>query len=184
MTGAFPADLRDGDILLCKGSDLIARLIQWGTKSPYSHVAVVASASLGLVIEAIPKGGVRAIYYNNLKTPHEIYRVKPGYSFRHAGVVAYLIAMLARSYDFASVVRLGWKLALRRLKLIGLLGLKVLRRKESADALQEGEDYFCSELCYKAYYFGGGLDIVPEVGAGETTSPADISKSAVVARAG
>ena len=174
------AQLSDGDILLCKGTDLIARLIKWGTRSQYSHVAVIASAKLGLVIEAIPKGGVRAVYYKNLKTPHEIYRVKPEYSFQHAGVVSYLITTLARAYDFRSVIRLGWKLGLRRLRLVKLLGLKILRRTDSSNALQEDEDYFCSELCYKAYHFGGGLDIVPQVDSAETTSPGDIAKSKVV----
>ena len=174
------AQLSDGDILLCKGNDLIARLIKWGTRSQYSHVAVIASAKLGLVIEAVPKGGVRAIYYKNLKSPHEIYRVKPEYLFQHEGVVSYLITTLARAYDFRSVIRLGWKLGLRRLRLLKLLGLKMLRCKASADALQEDEDYFCSELCYKAFYFGGGLDIVPHVDSAETTSPGDIANSPIL----
>ena len=52
---------RDGDILLCKSNGLVPSLIKWGTGSPYSHVAVIASAKLGLIIEAIPAGGVRAI---------------------------------------------------------------------------------------------------------------------------
>ena len=170
-------DLHDGDILLCKGTDLVAKLIKWGTKSEYSHVAVVASAHLGLVIEAIPAGGVRAIYYKNLKTAHDNYRVKPEYLFKHAGVVAYLITTLARKYDFKSACRLGLKLTLRRLRLIKLFGLKLIGKKTSADDVQEDQDYFCSELCYKAFYFGGGLDIVPEVGEGETTSPGDIASS-------
>lgn len=37
---------QDGDILLCKGSDPVSRLIKWGTKSVYSHVAIIASAQL------------------------------------------------------------------------------------------------------------------------------------------
>lgn len=41
-------------------------------------------------------------------------------------------------------------------------------------------DYFCSELCYEAFYNGGGLDIVPEVPEADVASPGDIAKSAVV----
>lgn len=47
---------KDGDILLCTGCDLISKLIKWGTNSAYSHVAIVASADLELIIEAIPAG--------------------------------------------------------------------------------------------------------------------------------
>lgn len=172
--------LCDGDILLCKGTDLIAKIIMWGTKSKYSHVAVIASSPLGLVVEAIPAGGVRAIYYKNLKATHDIYRVKSEYSFKHSGVVAYLITTLARKYDFKSVCRLGWKLALRRLRLVKLFGLKLFGRKAGADKVQEDQDYFCSELCYKAFYFGGGLDIVPQVSDAETTSPGDIALSPMI----
>ena len=173
------AQLSDGDILLCKGTDLIARLIKWGTGSVYSHVAVVASAQLALVVEAIPTGGVRAIYYKNLKTPHDIYRVRDGYPFNQAGVVSYLITTLARKYDTWGVLKLGFKLGLRRLRLIKLLGLKLIGHK-AADDLQKDEDYFCSELCYKAFYFGGGLDIVPQIGDAETTSPGDIAESKII----
>lgn len=44
----------------------------------------------------------------------------------------------------------------------------------------EYRNRFCSELCYEAFFHGGGLDIVPEVPQADITSPGDISKSAVV----
>jgi len=178
--GRVLAAFKDGDILLCKGNDAIAKLIRWGTNSVYSHVAVVASARLGLVIEAIPAGGVRAISAENFKGSYEIYRVKGMYPFDTNGVTSYLIKMLARGYDFKSVMRLGWKLFLRRLRLAKLAGLKFARLKAMSDALQEDQDYFCSELCFKAFFFGGGIDVVPEVGDAETTSPADIARSPMV----
>ncbi len=175
-------NLIDGDILLCKGTDLVARLIKWGTGSVYSHVAVVASSQLGLVVEAIPAGGVRAIFYKNLKTEHDVYRIRSGQSFNQSGVVSYLISTLARKYDTWGVIKLGLKLGMRRLRLVQLFGLKLIGHKGS-DQLQENEDYFCSELCYKAFYFGGGLDIVPQVGNAETTSPGDIARSPLIERA-
>lgn len=171
---------KDGDILLCSGRDLISKLIGWGTKSKYSHVAIVASADLELIIEAIPAGGVRAISIEYFKESYDIYRIKPGQFFNNTGVISYLIKMLARKYDFKSVIRLGWKIFLRRLRLIKLAGLKVVRLKAMSDALQEDQDYFCSELCYKAFFFGGGLDIVPGIGDGETTSPGDIARSSMI----
>lgn len=176
--------IQDGDILLCEGNDFVAKLIKWGTKSRYSHVAVVASAKLGLIVEAIPTGGVRAISSENYKAKYDIYRVKSEYTFKPAEVTAYLVKMLARGYDYKSVAILGWKMLLRRLRLIKLFGLKILRNKHAADSLQEDQDYFCSELCYKAFFFGGGLDIVPDTNDAETTSPGDIAKSKIVQKVG
>ena len=92
-----------------------------------------------------------------------------------------MIKMLARGYDFKSVALLAWKLFLRNLRLLKLLHFKIWKNKKAADALQEDQDYFCSELCYKAFFMGGGIDIVPQVGSAQTTSPGDIARSTVVA---
>ena len=173
--------IQSGDILLCKGNSFVDRLIKWGTKSVYSHVSVVASAALGLVIEAIPAGGVRAISIKNYKTKYDIYRIKDPASFRVSEVTAYLIKMLARKYDFESTIRLTGKIALRRLKLVKLFGLKLIGRKQAADRLQEDNDYFCSELCYRAF-MAGGLDIAPQIGDAETTSPGDIARSPLITK--
>lgn len=173
--------IQDGDILLCKGSGLVPSLIQWGTRSPYSHVAVMASEKLGLIVEAVPKGGVRAISIENYKTPFDLYRVKDPASFKLSEVVAYLIRMLARRYDFLSTIRLGWKYGLRWAGLVKLAGLKIAKKKEAADKLQEDQDYFCSELVYRAFK-AGGLDIVPQIGEAETTSPGDIARSPLIER--
>ena len=171
--------IQDGDILLCNGNDLIARLIKWGTGSEYSHVAVIASAQLGLIIEAIPEGGVRAISIENYKTPYDLYRVKNPSSFDHSGVVAYLIRTLARKYDFPSTLKLSWKLLLRRIKLVKLVAHKIAEQKEAAKQLQDDQDYFCSELVWEAFN-QAGLDIVPQIGDAETTSPGDIARSPLI----
>lgn len=172
--------LKDSDVLLCKSDGVIPKLIKWGTGSVYSHVAVIASAKLGLIIEAIPEGGVRAIDVKNYKIAYDVYRVKPAYTFNHSGVVSYLIRMLAKKYDFPSTIALAWKMGLRKLRLAQLFGLKLVGNKKAADHLQEGQDFFCSELCYEAFFVGGGLDIVPQIGDAEATSPGDIARSSVV----
>ena len=174
--------LHDGDILLCKSNGLVPSLIKWGTGSAYSHVAVIASSKLGIIIEAVPEGGVRAIAVENYKTPHDIYRVKPTFKFDHPGVVSYLIKMLAKKYDLGSTIKLGWKMALRKLRLVKLFGLKAVGNKKAEDQLQEDQDFFCSELVYEAFFIGGSLDIVPQVGDAETTSPGDIAESKVLAK--
>ncbi len=169
--------IQDGDILLCRGSGLVPRLIQWGTGSPYSHVALIASAKLELIVEAVPEGGVRAISVKNYKTPYEVYRVKSSYKFNGCEVVSFLIKMLARKYDYP--LKLAVKLAVRQFRLAQLFGLKLFGNKKAADQLQEDQDYFCSELCYQAFK-AGGLDIVPQIGDAETTSPGDIARSPLI----
>ncbi len=52
--------------------------------------------------------------------------------------------------------------------------------KDKANNWQKDKDYFCSELCYAAFYFGGGLDIAPDVPEADITSPGDIAKSSLV----
>ena len=51
--------------------------------------------------------------------------------------------------------------------------------KDKANRWQKDKDYFCSELCYKAFNFAG-LDIVPEVSEADITSPGDIANSSIV----
>ena len=64
---SYPAlrdSLRDGDIVLCQGRDPFSRLIQWSTKSCWSHVGMVFrvdSLEQVIVIEAVEKIGVRAV---------------------------------------------------------------------------------------------------------------------------
>ena len=74
-------------------------------------------------------------------------------------------------YDYLGVLFLGL------LKVLARIGLPL---KEKANAWQKDRDYFCSELCYEAFYRGGKLDIVPDVPEGDVTSPADIAASSVL----
>lgn len=62
--GKLCEDLRGGEIALCQGKDPFSKLIQWSTKSPWSHVGLVfRNSDLGqvIVIEAVEKIGVRAV---------------------------------------------------------------------------------------------------------------------------
>jgi hypothetical protein len=58
------AQVQDGDIFLCQGRDPFSKLIQWSTKSPWSHIAIafrIAALDKVMVIEAVEKIGVRAV---------------------------------------------------------------------------------------------------------------------------
>ena len=64
-----------GDILLFKGEKGITWLIAWGANSKYADVAVCVFAKMNLAIEAINRGGVRAIDIRKIKQAYDLYRV-------------------------------------------------------------------------------------------------------------
>lgn len=58
------AQVRTGDIALCSGTQFFSKLIRWGTKSPWSHVAIIfrlEDMDRVIVMEAVEKIGVRAV---------------------------------------------------------------------------------------------------------------------------
>ena len=162
------SELKSCDILLYKGTSVISKLIQWRTKSLYSHVAVVVGAEMNLAIESNTgsQAGVRALDLRKLDTKTiDVFRVKPGNAFKPEQVISYLVKCLGSQYDFAGVLWLGV--------------LKTLNLQEKANRFQIDRDYFCSELVYEAFK-SAGLDIVPQIGSAETTSPGDISRSPIL----
>ena len=160
--------MQSGDILLFKGEKGLSRLIQWGTNSIYSHVAICVSSEMNLAIESFPGKGVRARDIRIIKNNYDVFRVKKPFDLDKT--ISFLVSKLNQKYDTWGVVYLGI------LKLVG----KVFKRaKDSANKWQKDRDYFCSELVYEAFLFGG-LDIVPEVSDADITSPGDIAKSDVV----
>jgi uncharacterized protein YycO len=168
--------MKPGDILLFKAErDFISQIIAWGTNSKYSHVAVCVSPKMNLAIEAIAKGGIRARDIRKIPQDYDIYRVKEDYSFDLEGMISYLVAKLNGRYDYFGVI---W---LAVIKLFSKIGHPL---KETANKWQKERDYFCSELCYQAFFSGGGLDIVPDLPEADITSPGDISKSKVIEAVG
>jgi len=163
--------MKSGDILLFKAEkDLISKMIAWGTKSVYSHVAVCISPELDIAIEAMTRGGVRARAISKIPPVYDIYRIKEGYNYDPGKTIAFLVKQLNNAYDFKGVFYLGY-LKLRA---------KIQKHfKIKANTWQKDKDYFCSELCYEAFAFGG-LDIVPEVSGSDITSPGDIAKSTLI----
>ena len=162
--------MQNGDILLFKGEKGLSRLIQWGTNSIYSHIAVCVSSGMDLAIESYPRKGVRARDIRTIKNSYDIFRVKSLFSYNLEKTISFLVSRLNQKYDTWGVVYLGF------LKLVG----KVFKpANKAANRWQKSRDYFCSELVYEAFFFGG-LDIVPEVSEADITSPGDIARSAVV----
>jgi len=167
--------MKAGDILLFKAEkDFLSKVIAWGTNSKYSHVAICVSPEMNLAIEATTRGGVRARDIRQIKESYDLYRVRDKECLDINDIISYLVSSLNSRYDFMGVLFLGL------LKLMSKIIHKSL--KNTANKWQKDRDYFCSELCYEAFYYGGRLDIVPDILEADTTSPGDIAKSGVVER--
>lgn len=164
------------DILLYKGTDFTSWLIEVGTSSKYSHIAVVVDPEISLGIESNTghQSGVRA--FDLRKVPYinvDIYRLKAEYKAKvqKEQAISFLIDHLGAKYDWWGVIFLAF------LKLISLTTFGLT--KYWHNSFQKDKDYFCSELCYAAFSFAG-LDIVPAVPEADVTSPGDIAKSEIV----
>jgi uncharacterized protein YycO len=158
------------DILLYKGSGPTSRLIQWGTGSKYTHVAVVVDPEMRLAIESNVghQAGVHAIDLRSAdEAKVDTFRIKPEHTFQSKETLSFLVAHLGAGYDYLGVAWLG---VLKTASLLPWVKSKPYNR------FQKQKDYFCSELCYEAF-LAGGLDIVPDVDAAEITSPGDIAQS-------
>lgn len=163
--------MQAGDILLFKGEAGLAKLIQWGTGSKYSHVAVCVSPEMNLAIESMAGGGVRGRDVRGIWQEYDVYRIKEGNVYDLDKMVSYLVSKLNNKYDYKGVIFLGL------LKLLDKIGIPL---KNTANKWQKDRDYFCSELCCEAFKRGGGFNIVPDVLEADITSPGDIAQSAVV----
>ena len=145
-------------------------MIIWGTKSKYSHVAICISPEMNLIIEAM-SSGVRARDIRKIDEAFDIFRVKGECRYNLNGTISFLVSKLNEQYDYFGF------LYLVLLKLLVKLKFPL---KDKSNKWQKRRDYFCSELCYEAFFYGGGIDIVPQVAAADITSPADISNSPVL----
>ncbi len=166
-------NLRPLDILLYKERGFTNWLIQVGTSSPYSHVAVVVDPEMHLGIESNTghQSGVRAFDLRKLqKRQVDVYRIRPVdlAKVHRQKVISSLVGRLGAGYDLRGVIGLGL------LKVISLLTCGLTKKWHNN--FQEKKDYFCSELCYVAFE-SGGVDIVPQIDDAAVTSPGDISKS-------
>jgi uncharacterized protein YycO len=161
--------LKTCDILLYKGKSFNSKLIQWGTGSEFSHVAVVVDPTKFLAIESNTghQSGVRALDLRKAdETIITTLRIKGEHVFDARKTLSFLVAHLGAKFDTLGVTWLGV------LKVFS----KIPGVKAKANKFQKEKDYFCSELCYQAF-LEGGLDIVPEVPDAEVTSPGDIANS-------
>ncbi len=158
------------DILLYKGTGFTSWLVEVGTGSQYSHVAAVVDPIMHLGIESNTghKAGVRTFNLRKLHSREvDVFRVKPEFHFDGAKVVSFLEDHLGAKYDWTGVISLAG------LKVLSFLTLGFVKLHND---FQIKKDYFCSELVWDAFNYAG-LDIVPQIGDAEITSPGDIAAS-------
>jgi len=169
-------NLQTLDILLYKGTGFTSWLIEVGTSSPYSHVAVVVDPEINLGIESNVghQDGVRAFDSRKLhKREVDVYRIKSHYlaGVNKQKVISFLVEHLGAPYDWFGVIGLGL------LKILSFVTFGLTKKWHND--FQIKKDYFCSELCYKAFA-SGGLDLVKKTHSAAIVSPGDISRSSTL----
>lgn len=143
--------VKDGDILLCSATDPMSRIIQWATRSPWSHVAIafrMEELDRVLVLEAVERIGVRCIPLSTFVsrtsggvTPY------PGQILlaRHAALDGEALANpIARMSGFA-FDRLGAPFSPAEIARIGLRILMGRLGRNMPRTLTPKNEYICSE---------------------------------------
>ena len=147
--------VRTGDLLFCSGAEPVSRIIQFATRSPYSHVALVVrmlSIDRLLLLEAEWPYGVRVVplssYFKNWNGSGKPY---PGHLLvaRHTKLdtndedtssmfLSELVDNLGRRYSLRRALRIG----LREVAALAGLRFRELQMKKAT---------VCSEYIYHVY---------------------------------
>lgn len=122
-------------VALHKGRGWIGKLIQWQTRSIYSHASVLLAGPEGPVIESREFQGVRWLEHLDPAEDVDLFAVRPfGCMFDPARVRQFLRCQLGKPYDYTMVARF------------------ISRR--SSPGLSE-DRWFCSELVFAAFLSAG-----------------------------
>jgi hypothetical protein len=177
--------LRDGDIVLCQGHDPFSRLIQWSTKSCWSHVGMVFrvdSLDQVIVIEAVEKIGVRAVALADFLSRDS------GGTHPYPGKILFArhrqlkgdvsdprVAELA-TFAFA---KLGCKFAPGEIAKIAMriIDARLFGNRKTPKGLLSNDEFICSEFVAGAYAKAGLT--IPWDGLG-FVAPSDIAEDEAV----
>jgi hypothetical protein len=172
--------LRDGDIVLCQGRDPFSRLIQWSTKSPWSHVGMVFrvdSLDRVIVIEAVEKIGVRAVALSDfLSRDSGGAHPYPGkiLFIRHKSLSGEVSDPKVRDLADFAFGRLGCKFAPMMILRIALriIDARLFGNRKTPKLFVARDEFICSEFVAGAYDKAGLT--VPWDGLG-FVAPSDIA---------
>lgn len=151
--------IQDGDVVLCQGNDAFSRLIQWSTKSPWSHVAMafrVDSLDRVIVIESVEKIGVRAVSLSDfLSRDLEGTSPYPGRILlaRHSQISGDVGDPHARELASFAFGHLGAKFAPRTIAKIALriADARLFGNRRTPKMFLPHDEFICSEFVAAAY---------------------------------
>ena len=164
------SDMKDGDVLMFKGTGWLSSLIKSKTNSVYSHAGIVAWwGDRLMVLEAVGKGlEARPISYNLKKYEggFDYYRPKKEITqTNRKKMLTYAQLQLGKKYATMRMVVFFFKV---------MLGLK-FSQKEKDDSAGVSWEYFCSHYV-AAIYNSIGIDLQINM-SDKYTSPGLVAKS-------
>ncbi len=168
------SSIRDGDVLMYRGRNIPSRVIQWATRSRYSHAGLAAWWNGRLmVLEAVGRGVVVTPLSANVRHYH--------------GDVEWFTCMedipdadRHRMIEFAQQ-ELGKEYAHWKAIILGLRIL-FLKGEKQRDELRRARQLFCSQYVAEVYN-SVGKDLKTGV-SDRFMSPADIASSPLLKRSG
>ena len=139
-------------IMLLRGTSLLSRLIQWQTRSPYSHAAIVTPS--GTVIESVEGKGVREVPIEHAykHAVYDLFDVSGLSDDQWSDALEWARSKIGSRYDYRGVLRF------------------VSRRPAELN-----DKYFCSEFVFAAMLHAGLL-LLERIPA-HNVSPAILSYS-------
>jgi len=168
--------IRDGDLLLFRGTGLLARLIRVAGRTRYSHAAkAVWWHGILFCCEVRELKGGRAVTLASQVRKYsgaiDVFAVNPQErwdSYDRQGAIRKMLALTGCDYGYLAVL----KAALLHLPMVRLLVPPSLCDTQSAVSPP-----FCSAACATADRVGGKVDPVPHL-ADHLTEPGDLARSA------
>ncbi|MFQ3324024.1 MAG: hypothetical protein ACI90U_001849 [Pseudomonadales bacterium] len=163
----YREQMKNGDILLFKGSNILSQIIQWRTGSVYSHAGLVVWWNGRLmVLEAMGRGVVVApISYNLNHYKGDIDYFRPTIELsdtQRLAMVSFAQNQLSKKFGLIKIISFFIKL---------MAGIKLAK----LDSLKPKGKYFCSEYVAQIYNIVG-IDLVPDFSE-SYTSPDKLEKS-------
>ncbi|TWU30211.1 hypothetical protein [Bythopirellula polymerisocia] len=165
----------NGDLLLFRGSGLIARLIGTAGRSPYTHAArAIWWGDTLFCCEVRELKGGRAVTLASQvrKFPGriDVFATNPDNRWaeydRH-GAIQHMLQLTGCDYGYAGLLEAA---------LLHVPLWRILVRPATDDAEVTRRPPFCSEACAMADRIGGRVDPVPHL-ADRITEPADLARS-------
>lgn len=152
-------ELQPGDIILFKGKGFISKMVQFFTKSNYTHAAMMISDKQMIEANWYKKVNIVDFIYD--VDIMEVYRYKEKLDINQTiQIVQNSYTMLDKYYDYSQVISYVFEF---------FLG------KHFNNPFNLGNFIICSELIDKSYKFAN-IDLVPSRMDGNVT-PGDLSKS-------